>query len=97
MGLLVNKGTMQNGIQLSNVYVCLSDGTIQVTYKGVAGLPTDTYEVRGFYKVFRDPSKRTQVDIQEEISIKTTNVERSVYEILYEGLKQLFPDSINML
>ena len=97
MGLLVHSGTMQNGIQLSNVYICLSDGVIQVAYKGMAGLPKDLYEVRGFYKVFRDPTKRTQIDIQEELCIKTENIERSVYEILYEGLKQLFPDSINML
>jgi hypothetical protein len=97
MGILVHSGFMQNGIHLSNVYVCLSDGVIQVVYKGTSGLPRDLYEVRGFYKVLRDPTKRTHVDIQEELCIKTENIERSVYEILYDGLKQLFPDSINML
>lgn len=94
MGLLVHSGTMQNGITLSNVYISFNDFPIQIFPKGQAGLPQDTYELKGIYKVFRDGRL---TEIQEEISVKTSDVNRPAHLILYEALVELFPDSINIL
>jgi len=91
MGILVNSGTLPDGIPISNVYLAFKKNVVHVTTGGYQKWIIDTY-----YEVYKDP-KSNNTEIRVPIQIYTKDITTGVYVQLYNELKRLYPDSTNML
>jgi hypothetical protein len=96
MGIFVKSGVTSSGIILSNVYISFNMEPVIVFSKNSFGLTESNFMVKSRYKVYTNPEKTSKSDIQEEISVETTDIRRPIYDILYEELITMYPDSINM-
>jgi hypothetical protein len=86
MGILVSEATLPSGIQVSNVYMSFSDEPVYMSR-----LP-DGYQVYSYYKVWSNSLRDKPADIRILLTIKSPNADNSVHSILYDGLKQLYPN-----
>lgn len=96
MGIFVNSGVASSGIILSNVYISFNMEPVIVFSKNSFGLTESNFMVKSRYSVYTNPEKTSRPDIQEEICVETTDIRRPIYDILYEELIAMYPDSINM-
>lgn len=96
MGIFVNSGVMPSGLTLSNVYISFNMEPVIVFPKNSFGLTESNLMVKSRYRVYTDPEKSNGSNIQEEICVETTDIRRPIYDILYEELSIMYPDSINM-
>lgn len=86
MGLLVS-GNLPSGIPVSNVYMSFNGETVYVT-------PRDgTYYVSSSYRVFNDQTKTPGTDMHIPIMTIVTDISPGVYTLLYNELKNIYPDS----
>jgi hypothetical protein len=93
MGILVTDGILPSGIPISNVYMSFSGSVMYVEPKR-----EDTYHVRAICKAFKDSStKPVNPDITFSVETQVTNIDSGVYSILYAQLKDMFPNSIDVL
>jgi|688.fasta_scaffold814555_2 hypothetical protein len=92
MGVFVSDGVLPSGIPISNVYMSFSGSMVYVEPKN----PNDLYTVRAFCKVFKDQeSKTSQPDITFQVVNQVSDISVSVFQSLYETLKQIYPDSVD--
>lgn len=96
MGIFVNSGVMSSGVSISNVYLSFNMEPVIVFPKNSFGLTESNFMVKCRYRVYNDPEKSTGWNIEEEICVETTDIRRPIYDILYEQLTLMYPDSINM-
>jgi hypothetical protein len=94
MGILAT-GTLPSGVQLSNVYISFSDESIYVRPNDING----TIEYTICYKVFASPSKEggyiSRVPFQVAVPLEQDT--KRAYDIVYDHLKTLWPDSTDVL
>ena len=99
MGILVEKGTLPSGIEVSNVFMTFRG---EIIYVCKACRPK--YIINSIYRVYT-PSLSTSsmgsnesriVDIKVPIQVQTNDISRGVYEYLYEELKRQYPLNKNM-
>ena len=96
MGIFVNSGVTSSGLVLTNVYISFNTEAVIVFPKNSFGLTESNFMVKSRYRVYTNPEKTGGTDIQEDICVETTNISRPIYDILYEELITMYPDSINM-
>ena len=90
MGILVKQGTLPSGLTVANVYISFSNEVVHVFPKG------NIYLVHSSYKVYQDKTKQNGTETVYEISIPTDNINQNVYTILYNAIKQQYPNSIDV-
>lgn len=94
MGILAS-GNLPCGIQLSNVYISFNDESIYVKPNELNG----TIEYTICYKVFADPSRNgghiCRVPFQVGVPVEQDT--KRAYEVIYDHLKTLWPDSVDVL
>jgi hypothetical protein len=89
MGLLVNTAVLPDGISVKNVYMSFRSENINITSGG-----TNQWNINTSYRVYKDENKFNNVfDIRIPIRVLTKDITRPVYDILYEQLKCIYPDS----
>lgn len=93
MGILVNEGTLPSGLPVSNVYMSFGNDVIYVYPKS----GNDMYTVRGEYKVYRDETKFPGTDIRIQTSTEVSDISTGVFQILYQKLKEEYPDSQDVM
>ena len=89
MGLLVNSGTLPEGIPVNSVYMSFRDENINISPGG-----TNQWNINSHYKVYQGESKSDVSNIRIPIRVLTKDITRPVYDMLYEQLKCIYPDSI---
>lgn len=94
MGIFVRSGVLPNGIPVSNVYMCFSEFCLRIV---PISNKSGWFCINTSYCVYADPTKRKGTDIRFEIFIETNDPNRPIYDIAYDYLKSLYPDSENML
>jgi hypothetical protein len=93
MGILVSDGILPSGIPISNVYMSFSGSLVYVEPKTP---DSNLYTVRAFCKVFKDQeSKCSQPDITFQVVNQVSDISVSVFQSLYETLKQIYPSSVD--
>ena len=111
MGLINNDVyTASNGVQKTGAYVCFANETLYLTQQGFMGaaLPSDApsdepvYHVRANYRVYWDKDARDSgkgfIDLQSvSTTIPRSQLSSSLYERLYDVLKQTYPNSVDEL
>lgn len=94
MGILVNDGILPSGIPISNVYMAFSGSVVYVEPK----YQNDLYTVRAFCKVFKDQdSKISQPDITFQVVNQVSDISTGVFTCLYTRLKEMFPNSTDVI
>ena len=94
MGILVTDGVLPSGIPVSNVYMSFDSEVIYVAPRNSDG----QYLVKSQYRVFKDDTKQPSSDIRIPMSVTVNDIrERHVYDILYDELRALYPQSTNIL
>ena len=94
MGILVTDGVLPSGIPVSNVYISFDSEVVYVAPRDSDG----RYIVQSHYRVFKDDTKQPNSNIRIPISVTVNDIgERPVYDILYEELRALYPQSTNIL
>jgi hypothetical protein len=94
MGLLVRSGVLPTGISIQNVYISLGDFSLKIA---------PIYNKKGWFRlnttycVYADKTKKKGTDMKFEIFIETQDPTKPIYDIAYDYLKALYPDSENML
>jgi hypothetical protein len=89
MGILVPEANLPMGITVSNVYMSFSGEVIYtVPMNG-------QYNINTHYKVYKDETKQPDTNIRVPIAVQLSNISVGVYTLLYENLKQIYPDSID--
>ena len=96
MGIFVNSGVMSSGVSLTNVYLSFNMEPVIVFPKNSFGLTESNSMVKCRYRVYSNPEKSDGWIIQEDICVETPDTRRPIYDILYEQLTLIYPDSINM-
>jgi len=113
MGLINNDVyTASNGVQKTGAYICFANETLYLTQQGTfaAGLPSGDaeasseplYHVRANYRVFWDKDARESgkgfIDLQSvSTTVPSSQLSSSLYERLYDVLKQTYPNSVDEL
>ena len=91
MGILVPEATLPMGLVLSNVYISFGGETVYINPKN----QLDMYRVSTTYRVYKDPSKEGGTNITVPISVSVADIAReSIFGILYEELKIIYPGSV---
>jgi hypothetical protein len=94
MGILAT-GALPSGVQLSNVYISFSDESIYVRPNDMNG----TIEYTSCYRVFANPSREgghiCRVPFQVAIPVEQDT--KRAYDVIYEHLKSLWPNSSDFL
>lgn len=91
MGIQVNSGILTNGgVTLTNVYMCFRDEVIYVT-----PCRAHTFMINTYYRIY---NKSTDIfpDVRVPLVINSFDPSKSVYTCIYDELKRLYPDSINI-
>jgi len=92
MGIFVSEGVLPSGIPISNVYMSFSGSMVYVEPK----YQNYIYNVRAFCKVFKDQeSKSSQPDITFQVVNYVSDINVGVFTVLYEKLKEMFPNNID--
>ena len=113
MGLINNDVyTASNGVQKTGAYVCFANETLYLTQQGFMGAalpssdaaPSDepVYHVRANYRVYWDKEARDSgkgfIDLQSvSTTVPRSQLSSSLYERLYDVLKQTYPNSVDEL
>ena len=90
MGLMVRSATLQSGIPVSNVYLCISNSGISVWKDSLS----NTYNFNGMYKLYSAVNKTNQPIDNLNIHFKLDNIpDENIYKTFYNQLKTIYPDS----
>jgi hypothetical protein len=92
MGILVPEANLPMGVTLSNVYMSFSK---EVVYT-VPNSTSNNYVINTYYKVYKDETKQPDTNIRIPISVQVNDISVGVYTLLYENLKQLYPNSTDV-
>ena len=87
---MVPQATLPSGVQVNNVYMSFGCNMIQVTPRDSV---SNIHAVTGVYSIYSDPTKEKGTEIHIPILAETTDMSQSVYTILYDKLKTLYPGS----
>ena len=90
MGITVPQATLPSGVQLNNVYMSFGCNMIQVTPRDSV---SNIHAVTGVYSIYSDSTKENGTEIHIPILAETQDMSQSVYTILYNKLKTLYPGS----
>jgi hypothetical protein len=93
MGLIVERGVLPDGVDIFNVYLSFNLECIFVT-KDLTG----EYVINTYYRVIPlDMTYKNKYgwvpEIRVPFQVRTTNINQPLYDILYQNLKQVFPNS----
>jgi hypothetical protein len=89
MGILVPEANLPMGITVSNVYMSFSGEVIYT-------VPTSgQYRVNTYYKVYKDELKQPDTNIRIPINVQVSDINQSVYSILYSELKTIYSNNID--
>ena len=92
MGILVPEANLPMGLTLSNVYMSFTDEMIY-TYPHVG-----QHVLKTHYKIYKDQSKYPDTNIRIPISCVVDDIKgRDAYTILYDGLKVMYPGSVDII
>jgi hypothetical protein len=113
MGLINNDVyTASNGVQKTGAYICFANETIYLTQQSTPGAfppsgdapvsDEPVYHVRANYRVYWDQEARTSgkgfIDLQSvSTTVPRSQLSSSLYERLYDVLKQTYPNSVDEL
>ena len=111
MGLINNDVyTASNGVQKTGAYVCFANETLYLTQQGFMGaVPSSdasssepVYHIRANYRIFWDKEARDSgkgfIDLQSvSTTVPRSQLSSSLYERLYDVLKQTYPNSVDEL
>jgi len=89
MGILVPEANLPMGITVSNVYMSFSG---EVIYTVPAN---GQYRINTYYKVYKDELKQPDTNIRIPINVQVSDINQSVYSILYSELKTIYPNNID--
>lgn len=92
MGVIIPEAVLPSQIKISNVYVSFSDEIIYVFSNN-----NESWRINSHYKFFSDQTKSNGTNIRIPIEVNTTNIEAGVYSILYQKIKEIYPDSIDII
>ena len=93
MGLIVERGVLPDGVEIFNVYLSFNLEHIFVSKE-----LTGEYVINTYYRVIPlDMTYKNKYGWNPEIRVpfqaRTTNINQPLYDILYQNLKQVFPNS----
>jgi hypothetical protein len=89
MGIFVPEANLPMGIMVSNVYMSFSGEVIYtVPMNG-------QYRINTYYKVYKDELKQPDTNIRIPINVHVSDINQSVYSILYSELKTIYPNNID--
>ena len=111
MGLINNDVyTASNGVQKTGAYICFANETLYLTQQGFIGaVPSSdasssepVYHIRANYRIFWDKEARDSgkgfIDLQSvSTTVPRSQLSSSLYERLYDVLKQTYPNSVDEL
>lgn len=87
---MVRSATLQSGIPVSNVYLCISNSGISVWKDSLS----NTYNFNGMYKLYSAVNKTNQPIDNLNIHFKLDNIpDENIYKTFYNQLKTIYPDS----
>lgn len=91
MGIFVPQATLPSGVQVSNVYMSFSGEVVYTAqYCG-------KWRIQSTYKVFKDQiSTKTGSNIKIEFSTLVDDLSNP-YGHLYDALKQLYTDAVDVI
>ena len=105
--------TASNGVQKTGAYVCFANETLYLSQQGYINTlppsssdaaPSDepVYHVRANYRVYWDKEARDSgkgfIDLQSvSTTVPRSQLSSSLYERLYDVLKQTYPNSVDEL
>jgi len=89
MGIFVPEANLPMGITVSNVYMSFSGEVIYTV--PISG----QYNVNTHYKVYKDETKQPDTNIRIPFPVQVSDISVGVYTLLYENLKQIYPDSVD--
>lgn len=92
MGILVKQGTLPDGFQVSNVYMCFREEVIYIT-RG----KKPKYIIDSYYKIYPNNDLKSSYDIRVPIQVHTNDISQGIYTYLYNEMNKFYPNSINML
>lgn len=92
MGVIIPEATLPSQIKVSNVYASFSNENILVFNNN-----NGSWRVSSNYRLFRDQTKVNGTDIRIPIEVNTSNISVGVYSILYQKIKDLYPDSVDVI
>lgn len=92
MGVIIPEATLPSQIKVSNVYASFSNENILVFNNN-----NGSWRVSSNYRLFSDQTKTNGADIRIPIEVNTTNISVGVYSILYQKIKDIYPDSIDVI
>jgi hypothetical protein len=94
MGILVQEVILPMGVMLSNVYMSFSGEVVYITPRNEDG----RYRVNTWYRVYKDETRQPDTNIRIPMSVTVNDIgDRPVYDILYDELRALYPQSTNIL
>jgi hypothetical protein len=89
MGIFVPEANLPMGITVSNVYMSFSGEVIYtVPLNG-------QYRINTYYKVYKDELKQPDTNIRIPINVQVSDINQSVYSILYSELKTIYSNNID--
>jgi hypothetical protein len=89
MGIFVPEANLPMGITVSNVYMSFSGEVIYT-------VPTNgQYRINTYYKVYKDELKQPDTNIRIPINVEVSDINQSVYSILYSELKTIYSNNID--
>ena len=91
MGILVPEANLPMGITISNVYMSFSGEVIYT----VPNPTCNNYTINTHYKVYKDELKQPDTNIRIPINVQVSDINQSVYSILYSELKTIYPNNID--
>jgi hypothetical protein len=91
MGILVPESVLPSGIAISNVYMSFTSETIYVRKNQTK------YSISSWYRVYKDDTKQLDSNIRIPILCEVDDISQGVYEILYDKLKEHYPDSFDVI
>jgi len=111
MGLINNDVyTASNGVQKTGAYICFANETLYLTQQGFIGaVPSSdasssepVYHIRANYRIFWDKEARDSgkgfIDLQSvSTTVPRSQLSSSLYERLYDVLKETYPNSVDEL
>lgn len=91
MGILVPEAVLPMGITVSNVYMSFS-GEVIYTVPGIG-----KYNINTYYKVYKDETKQPDTNIRIPLTVEANDISAGVYVIIYDKLKEIYPDSFDII
>lgn len=93
MGILVPEAAIPMGLTLSNVYISFTGE--QVYVQSVRG--SNVFIINSVYKVYKDETRQPDTNIRIPLAIQVNDISVGVYTLLYESLKQIYSNSIDVI